>query len=163
MRFLGITETCDLGALYMRLLADGHEVRVSVSEEKARGTMAGLVPRTDDWEAELDWVRAAGADGIVLFEAVSEGFGARQDELRREGFQVIGGSAFGDRLENDRAYAQQLLAALGLQIAGTREFAEAEAADRFLAANPGRYVLKFSGPDFSSGDNYVGERDDGDR
>jgi phosphoribosylamine---glycine ligase len=161
MRFLGVTETCDLGALYMRLLAEGHEVRVAVSDEKARGTMAGLVPRTEDWRSELDWIRSGGDEGIILFEAVSEGFGALQDSLRRDGFNVIGGSAFGDRLENDRAYGQSLLAELGLNVAGTHEFAEAEAADAFLAANPGRYVLKFSGPDFSSGDNYVGHRADG--
>ncbi|MGZ8335186.1 MAG: hypothetical protein ACXWU1_00825, partial [Allosphingosinicella sp.] len=120
-----MTETCDLGALYMRLLAEGHEVRIAVSEEKAQGTMAGLVPRTDDWVAELDWVCAAGDQGIILFEAVSEGFGARQDELRRDGFAVIGGSAYGDRLENDRAFGQQVLAQLGLQVAATREFAAA--------------------------------------
>lgn len=161
MRFLGVTETCDLGALYLRLLAEGHDVRIAVSEEKARGTMAGLVPRAEDWKAELDWVRAAGDQGIILFEAVSDGFGGLQDGLRRDGFAVIGGSAFGDRLENDRAYAQRLLSELGLQVAGTHEFSDAEAADAFLAANPGRYVLKFSGPDFSSGDNYVGHRPDG--
>ncbi len=161
MQFLGVTETCDLGALYMRLLAEGHEVRIAVSEEKAHGTMAGLVPRTGNWEGELEWVRAAGDEGIILFEAVSEGLGALQDRLRHEGYAVIGGSAFGDRLENDRAYAQNVLSGLGLQVAGTREFADAQDADAFLAANPGRYVLKFSGPDFSSGDNYVGQRGDG--
>src|SRR5688572_3020150 len=101
MRILGITETCDLGSLYMRLLAEGHEVRVTVSEPLAQGTMAGLVPRVDDWRAELEWVRAAGPDGVVVFEAV--GFGALQDELRRNGFNVVGGSALGDRLEDDRA------------------------------------------------------------
>ena len=81
MRFLGVTETCDLGALYLRLAEDGHEVRISVSEPLARGTLAGLVGRTDDWRAELDWIRAAGDEGIILFEAVSEGFGALKDEL----------------------------------------------------------------------------------
>jgi phosphoribosylamine--glycine ligase len=158
MRFLGVTETCDLGSLYMRLVAEGHEVKVSVEEEGARGTMAGLVPRTADWRSELAWV---GRDGIILFEAVSEGYGALQDRLRAEGYRVIGGSAFGDRLENDRAYAQQLLAGLGLQIAAVHEFDEAEAGDAFLAAHPGRYVLKFSGAEFASGDNYVGQRADG--
>jgi phosphoribosylamine--glycine ligase len=142
----------------MRLVAEGHEVKVSVEEEGARGTMAGLVPRTADWRSELAWV---GRDGIILFEAVSEGYGALQDRLRAEGYRVIGGSAFGDRLENDRAYAQQLLAALGLRIAAVREFDDARSGDAFLAANPGRYVLKFSGPDFASSDNYVGRRTDG--
>src|SRR5687768_14629602 len=148
MRFLGVTETCDLGSLYMRLAADGHEVKVSVSEKLAAGTLAGLVPRTEDWRAELDWVREAGDDGIILFEAVSEGLGALQDTLRRDGLNVIGGSAFGDRLENDRAFGQQLLEGLGLPIARVHEYDEAAAADAFLATEPGRYVLKFSGPDF---------------
>ncbi|HEX8622168.1 MAG TPA: hypothetical protein VF718_09360, partial [Allosphingosinicella sp.] len=158
MRVLGVTETCDLGSLYMRLVAEGHEVKVFVEEEGARGTMAGLVPHTADWRSELDWV---GPDGIILFEAVSEGYGALQDRLRAEGYRVVGGSAFGDRLENDRAYAQELLAGLGLQIAAVHEFEDARSGDRFLAANPGRYVLKFSGPDFASSDNYVGQLADG--
>ncbi len=161
MRFLGVTETCDLGALYLRLAADGHEVRVSIGEPLAQGTLAGLVPRTADWRAELGWIRAAGADGIILFEAVSEGYGALQDELRRDGFTVIGGSEYGDRLENDRAFAQDLLAGLGLPVAAVRDFADAASADAFLAACPGRYVLKFSGPDHASGDNYVGRLADG--
>jgi phosphoribosylamine---glycine ligase len=158
MRFLGVTETCDLGSLYMRLAADGHDVKVFVEDEGARGTMAGLLPRTGDWRAELDWV---GRDGIILFEAVSEGYGALQDRLRGEGYQVIGGSAFGDRLENDRAFAQALMAGLGLSTAAVRHFGDPESGDAFLAAHPGRYVLKFSGPDFASSDNYVGQGADG--
>ena len=161
MRFLGVTETCDLGSLYMRLAADGHEVKVAVSEKLAEGTMAGLVPRTGDWRAELDWIRGDGGDGIILFESVSEGFGAVQDSLRRDGFTVIGGSAFGDRLENDRAFAQRRLAELGLRTAGVREFDDVAEADAFIAANPARYVLKYSGPDFASHDNFVGRSPDG--
>lgn len=113
MRFLGVGETCDLGDLYVRLQGEGHEVRVAISEPEARGTLAGLVPTTADWRLELEWVRAAPDLGIILFESVSQGFGARQDSLRRDGFQVIGGSSYGDRLENDRAYAQAVLAELG--------------------------------------------------
>ncbi|MEA3001291.1 MAG: phosphoribosylamine---glycine ligase [Sphingomonadales bacterium] len=161
MRFLGVTETCDLGALYLRLQAEGHEVRIAVTEPLAEGTLAGLVPRARAWRAELDWVREVGAEGIILFEAVSEGFGALQDDLRRQGFNVIGGSAFGDRLENDRAFAQALLAQLGFPRGHIWEFSDGAAADAFLAANPGRYVLKFSGPDFESSDNYVGQLEDG--
>lgn len=161
MRFLGVSETCDLGSLYMRLIADGHEVRVFVEEPLAEGTLAGLVPRTPDWRSELGWVRDAGGDGIILFEAVSEGYGALQDELRRDGYQVIGGSAFGDRLENDRSFAQQLLGELGLPIAAVHAFSDAASGDAFLAENPGRYVLKFSGPDFASHDNHVGQMPDG--
>jgi phosphoribosylamine--glycine ligase len=157
MRFLGVTETCDLGALYLRLQADGHEVKVAVAEPLAEGTLSGMIPRSLNWEAELDWVRAAGSDGIILFEAVSEGYGALQDRLRRQGFNVVGGSAFGDRLENDRAFALRLLAELGFPQGHVWEFTNGDDADRFLVEQPGRYVVKFSGPGFRSSDNYVGK------
>ena len=83
-----------------------------------------------------------------------------QDELRGEGFNVIGGSAYGDRLENDRAYAQRVLAAAGLPIARNWEFTDRAAALDFLQKNPARYVVKFNGPDASI-DNYVGRLADG--
>src|SRR4051812_40572899 len=102
MRFLGIGDSCDLGALYMRLLDEGHEVRVHAANPLCHGTLAGIVTRVEDWKAELGWIKAAGRDGIILFENVAEQRGQLQDELRRDGFNVIGGSAYGDRLENDR-------------------------------------------------------------
>ena len=161
MRFLGVGKTCDLGALYLRLIAEGHEVRVAVSEAMAAGTLRGLVPHVADWRSELGWVREAGDGGVVLFENVAEGSGLLQDRLRRDGFHVIGGSAAGDRLENDRAYAQSVLQNLGFSTAKIHEFSGAADADRFLEAHPNRYVLKFNGPDFYSSDNYVGRLADG--
>ena len=161
MRFLGVTETCDLAALYLRLQDEGHQVRVAISEPGARGTLAGMVEQVSDWRAELKWVREAEGEGVILFEAVSEGFGALQDKLRADGFQVIGGSALGDRLENDRAYAQALLAEHGFPAGHVHEFTDAREADTFVQHHPGRYVLKFSGPDFASSDNYVGRLEDG--
>jgi phosphoribosylamine---glycine ligase len=161
MRFLGIGDNCDLGSLYRRLVEEGHEVKVFAGEPLAEGTLKGLVPRTPDWRGELDWVRAAAEDGVILVENVAEERGALQDALRRDGFNVIGGSAFGDRLENDRAFAQDTLASLGFPVARTIAFDDAEAGDRFLAENPGRYVLKFNGPGFAASDNYVGVLDDG--
>jgi phosphoribosylamine---glycine ligase len=155
MRFLGIGDCCDLGALYLRLTGDGHAVKVSIANPLCRGTLAGMVEQTEDWRAELDWIRAAGQDGIVLFENVAHDRGDVQDALRRDGFNVIGGSAFGDRLENDRAYAQRILGELGLSIARTWEFAERVAALEFLDRHPGRYALKFNGPEAGI-DNYVG-------
>jgi phosphoribosylamine--glycine ligase len=156
VRILGITETCDLGSMYLRLQAEGHEVRVSVSHPLACDTMAGMVPRVDDWRAELPWVREAGADGLVLFEAV--GFGELQDQMREDGYNVIGGSAFGDRLENDRAFAQHLLGELGLKVALTREFSDVADAIADLHAHRRRCVLKLNA---SAGDTWIGALPDG--
>ena len=161
MRFLGVGDYCDLNALYLRLVAEGHEVKVAISEPQCHGTLAGMVQRVDDWEAELPWVREVGAEGILLFENVSYGRGSRQDALRADGFNVIGGSAFGDRLENDRAFAQGVLRDLGLPIARVEAFDTVAAATGFIDANPGRYVLKFNGEGFGAADNYVGRLPDG--
>src|SRR3954447_14506417 len=157
MRFLGIGDSCDLGALYLRLLAEGHEVKVSVALPICHDTLAGLVPRVDDWRCELDWIRAAGTEGIILFENVAGQRGQLQDELRRDGFHVIGGSAYGDRLENDRGYAQEVLRGIGLSICPVRAFRERATAIRFLREQPGRYVLKFN----EAYETFVGQLDDG--
>jgi len=140
----------------MRLLNEGHDVKVSVSEPLAGGTMAGLVPRTEDWQSELDWVRSAGRDGLILFEAV--GFGELQDDLRAQGFNVIGGSAFGDRLENERAFAFDLLAKQGINVACASEFTKVADAIANLRSNPRRCVFKRCD---SAGDTFVGTLPDG--
>jgi phosphoribosylamine--glycine ligase len=157
MRFLGIGDSCDLGALYLRLLAEGHDVKVHVANPICNGTLAGLVTHISDWKSELGWIRAAGDDGIVLFENVAEKRGRLQDELRRDGFKVIGGSAYGDRLENDRGYAQDVLGGIGLSICPTTTFLDRQKAIRFLREHPGRYVAKFNG----GYETFVGQLPDG--
>jgi phosphoribosylamine--glycine ligase len=150
MRFLGIGDAADLASLYLRLAGDGHDVKVCIGNPLCRDTLAGLIERVADWKTELEWVRAAGSDGCILFENVGAGRGELQDRLRRDGFNVIGSSAYGARLENDRAYAQRVLADLGLATAAIFEFSDVEEATRFIDRRPARYVLKSNGPDAAS-------------
>jgi phosphoribosylamine--glycine ligase len=157
MRFLGIGDSCDLSALYLRLIAEGHEVKVYIAEPLCRGTLAGLVTQTADWRSELDWIRAAGDEGMILFENTAKSRGELQDRLRREGYYVIGGSSYGDRLENDRAFAQEVLQKIGLSTCPIHRFSNRDAALDFLDAHPGRYVLKFDG----ALPTFVGELSDG--
>jgi len=146
MRFLGIGDAADLASLYLRLAEDGHEIKIYIGNPLCRGTLAGLVNQVADWQAELQWVRAAGRDGCILFENVGAGRGELQDRLRNDGFNVIGSSAYGTRLENDRACAQRILGELGLSTAAVFEFAQAGDARRFIDRRPARYVVKSNGP-----------------
>jgi len=159
MRVLGIGETCDLGDMYWRLRRAGHEVRVWIEDPAARDVFEGLVERTDDWRAELDWIRAGNADSLVVFESASKG--EWQDELRREGFRVVGGSSYGDRLEADREFGQSVLRKAGLRTARTHEFRSFDDAIEFLRRLPGRYVFKNNGADALRTRNYVGQLADG--
>jgi phosphoribosylamine---glycine ligase len=157
MRFLGIGDFCDLSSLYLRLLEEGHEVKVYVSNPLCHDTLASLVTHTSDWREELPWLREAGDKGIVVFENVAEGRGLLQDKMRQEGLNVIGGSGYGDRLENDRAFAQGVLAELGFSTCEVREYDLPQRAIAFVDKCPGRYVVKFNGPR----ESFVGRLDDG--
>jgi phosphoribosylamine--glycine ligase len=158
MRFLGVGEANELGAMYHGLARRGHEVKVFVEEASSRDVFGGMLELTSDWRAELDWLRGGAEPGVALFESAVKG--AEQDALRREGFQVIGGSALGDRLEGERDYGQQVLRGIGLQTARSEHFTDYRAAIGFLQRSGGRYVLKFNGANSPRTRNYIGEMDD---
>jgi phosphoribosylamine---glycine ligase len=157
MRFLGIGKDGSLGDMYLALLRAGHEVRTYIEDPQWRSILRGFIHLTEDWRRELDWVRQEG--GIIIFERADQG--ELQDELRRDGFHVIGGSAFGDRMENDRTFGQVCMRAAGLKTAPTHHFADFNAALAFIAKRPHRYVLKLNGADNASSCNVVGEMENG--
>jgi phosphoribosylamine---glycine ligase len=149
MRVLGIGGGMDLGSMYLRLVATGHDVRVFVADPDARGVLLGMVETVADWRSELDWIRQAGSEGFIVFETSTQG--ELQDQLRGAGFQVIGGSAYGDRLENDRAFGQSVMADAGMNVAPTFSFDGFDEAIRFVSSHPGVYVYKPSDGGFASG------------
>jgi phosphoribosylamine---glycine ligase len=159
MRFLGVGHSCDLGDMYLRLHAAGHEVRVYCRDFAEHGAMERMLTLVSDWREQLAWIREAGADGVLIFETAEHGL--EQEELRREGFSVIGGSALGDRLENDRELGQRALAEAGLHPIPTHTFRDFEQAIAFIEAHPARYVFKLNGSETSSWRNYVGMAPDG--
>ena len=159
MKILGIGEYNELGSIYLRLIEEGHDVRVHIAAEDSRDVLAGMIELVPSWEEALPWIREAGDAGLILFE--DSGYGELQDRLRREGFRVVGGSAFGDRLEQDRVLGQDILRRAGLRTAATHPFSDFDAALAFVAEHPARYVLKFNGTDLPSDANYVGMRVDG--
>lgn len=158
MRILGIGECNDLAAMYAGMQARGHDVKVFVRDEASHGVYAGMLTRTSNWSRELGWVREAGDEGLILFETADQG--AVQDQLRADGFQVIGGSALGDRLEGDREYGQSVLRQAGLCTARSHAFNSYPEALAFLAARRGRYVLKFNGTHSPRTKNYIAQTSD---
>jgi phosphoribosylamine--glycine ligase len=157
MRFLGIGRDGSLGDMYMALLRAGHDVRTYIEDPKWRGILHGFIHVIDDWKRELEWVRQD--NGIIIFERADQG--ELQDALRRDGFNVIGGSAFGDRMENDRSFGQACMRRAGMTTAPTRHFTDFDKALAFVSGRPRRYVLKLNGADHASSCNVVGDMEDG--
>jgi phosphoribosylamine--glycine ligase len=137
MRILAIGPRAYLGDVYLTLRREGHEVRVFAEDPPELRALEGLIDCVKDWRAELDWV---GQDGVIFFERV--GRGALQDDLRAQGFRVVGGSAFGDRLEQEREFGQSVLRGAGFETAASMSFQHPSLAYEWLGRNPGRYVLK---------------------
>lgn len=159
MRYLGVGRYNDLGSLYRRLAEEGHSVAVVTEDAASRDASHPDIVQLADREAGLAWLGQISAEGIVLFEGI--GYGAEADRLRRQGYAVIGGSAFGDRLESDRSFGQRVLREAGIAIAGTWEFADFDEAIAFVRAQPRRYVLKLNGTGYSPAHTYPAELDDG--
>jgi phosphoribosylamine---glycine ligase len=157
MRFLGIGKDASLGDMYLGLIRAGHEVKTYAESPEWRCILGGLIHIVEDWRQELDWIRAG--DGIIIFERAD--MGPLQDELRRDGFRVIGGSAFGDRLENDRAFGQACMSAAGMKTARSHAFKDFKSALAFIKARPHRYVFKLNGSSYASSSNVVGDMEDG--
>src|ERR1700710_2462440 len=157
MRFLGIGKDGSLGDMYLALSQAGHAVKAYIETPQWHGILGGMIQRTGDWRRELDWVRQG--NGIILFEAAD--WGELQDSLRRDGFNVIGGSAAGDRMESDRDFGQQCMRDAGMATAPSRVFTDFRSALAYIAGRPRRYVFKLSGTGYASSRNVVGEMDDG--
>ena len=158
MRILGIGECNDLASMYAGMQSRGHEVKVFVRDEASHGVFAGILPRTDDWNQDLGWIKDAGEEGVIIFETADQG--DAQDQLRAQGFQVIGGSALGDRLEGDREYGQSVLRQAGLRTAFSHPFSAYQDALDFLAVKRERYVLKFNGTNSPRTRNYIAQTQD---
>ena len=159
MKFLGIGEYCDLGAMYLRLVEAGHEVKVYVENSDYHDVYAGMLTFTSDWQSELEWIRKAGQDGIILFESATKG--SIQDALRQDGYQVIGGSALGDMLEGNREFGQKILQKIGMKIANSFRFTDYDKAIDHINNTNKRYVYKSNGANSERTRNYIGMAEDG--
>ena len=137
MRVLVISPRAYLGDIYLALGREGHEVRVFAEDPAEERAFTGMIDCVPEWREELAWL---GRDGVIFFERI--GRGALQDSLRAEGHRVIGGSAFGDRLEQEREFGQAILREAGLSIAESHSFEQPELALEWLGQHPGRFVLK---------------------
>ena len=154
-RFLFVSLSGLIGDIAWQVLKEGHEVRYFIEAEKERDVADGFVPKVDEWEREVDW-----ADVIVFDDTLGQG--ARAQALRARGKAVVGGTAYTDRLEDDRSFGQEELRQAGVNILPYREFEEFEAAIAYVRENPERYVIKPSGEAQNVKRRlFVGEEDDG--
>lgn len=151
MNILCISKNLSGGDLFYRLKEEGHRVKVFIKEKGQRQNLEGMIEKINDWKKELKWV---GKNGLIIFDGT--GYGKIQDELRSQGYSVVGGSYGGERLEDVRQYGQKILSVCGIRSMPSATFNCAKSAIDFLRKNRGPWVLKADGHAQKSF-NYVGK------
>ncbi len=153
--FLFVSIAALISDIAWQVAKEGHQVKYYIDNEKERDIGDGFVPKCADWEREIDW-----ADVIVFDDTLGQG--AKAEALRKRGKRVIGGTAYTDRLEDDRSFGQDELRKAGVNILPYREFTDFDAAIAYVKANPDRYVIKPSGEAGNVKRRlFVGDEDDG--
>jgi len=155
MKILFISKDFSGSGLCLRLHREGNEVRAFVEDPLYGQVLDGLVEKVASLDDGFAWV---GRDGLIVVDDV--GFGELQDRLRADGYAVVGGSAGGDLLENDRVLCQRVLAEHGVRTVPIHYFEHRDDVVRFVRHNPGRWVLKQNGQSDKSF-CYVGMLSDG--
>jgi phosphoribosylamine--glycine ligase len=154
-KFLFVSWESLSGDLAYQIKKEGHEVKVYVKAEWDKDVYDGFLEKIPDYKQFIDW-----AD-VIVFDDV--GFGAEADELREKGKLVVGGSAYTDRLEEDREFGQSEMKRMGMLTLAHWDFSNYDEALSFIEQNPGRYVYKpsgFLGSD-SKGILFLGKDEDG--
>jgi phosphoribosylamine--glycine ligase len=137
-RFLFVSIDALISDIAWQVSRAGNDVRYYIGNEAERQIGDGFVPKVDNWEDHVDW-----ADVIVFDDVLGQG--EKAATLREAGKFVVGGTAYTDRLEDDRTFGQQELRKHGVSILPFEEFTDFDTAIEYVRAHPATYVIKPSG------------------
>ncbi|MBI4163077.1 MAG: phosphoribosylamine--glycine ligase [Candidatus Aenigmarchaeota archaeon] len=155
MKFLFVSQEALAGDLAWQVKKEGHKSKYFIEDKEQKDVCDGFVDKSEDWKADIDW-----ADVIVFDDTL--GFGKVAEKLRKDGKLVVGGTAYTDRLEDDREFGQEEMKSVGMNILPNWNFTDFDGAIKFLKENPGRYVIKPNGLAANEKELlYVGQDDDG--
>jgi len=89
-----------IGDIAWQVSKEGHEVRYYIKDQKEADIGDGFVAKSENPEKDAEW-----ADIIIFDDTLGQG--EKAHALRAQGKKVIGGSAYSDRLEDDRSFGQE--------------------------------------------------------
>ena len=144
-----------IGDIAWQVSKEGHEVRYYIKDQEEADIADGFVAKSENPKKDAEW-----ADIIVFDDTLGQG--EKAHPLRAQGKKVIGGSAYSDRLEDNRSFGQEELKKAGVNIIPYREFDSFDEAMEHVVKNPDRYVIKPSGEAQNVKRRlFVGEEEDG--
>lgn len=136
-----------------RMILDGHKVRLWIEDAKFKENADGLVPKVVDWRPHVQW-----AD-LAVFDYNSKALASIWDQIHKE-VPCFGGSVFGHRLEDDRAFARAIMDRCGLPALESKSFKTLKEAHAHLKSHPVPHAVKPSGSKVEKHHLIVGRRPD---
>jgi phosphoribosylamine--glycine ligase len=127
-----------LGANIAYLLKkEGNSVKLFIQDKNSKNIFDNLVEKTKNWKNELRWVTKK---GLIIFD--DSGFGKIQDDLRKKGYLVFGGSKEADKLEYNRQYTEKIFKEHNIEFFPTKTFDNVIEAAEYASINPNMWVIK---------------------
>lgn len=160
--FLFINMSGDFESIAQRIKQEGYPIFYYKQKGMAKGredTGLGIFEKdeiTDDFWEVINKVPQQNL--IILID--DNGMGDMMDYLKNQGYRVIGGSSYADKIEYQRGLGTKLMEKIGLAIPEEHVFDNIDEAISFMSEQPAseRFVFKPEGEDFAgSSKTYTGK------
>ncbi len=136
MNILFISKSASGIDLVRTLQKEGHNVKLFIEDKNVKSCFTFMVKKIDNWKKELVWAK----DGLIIFD--DSGYGKIQDDLRKKGFNVFGGSEIADKLEFEREYTDYIFNKYKIKTFKTTSFENISKAAEFAIKHRGQWVIK---------------------
>jgi phosphoribosylamine--glycine ligase len=147
-KYLFISALGDSIALALQLLHEGNGVRYYCQDRREIDVADGLIEKVSSWQPSVSWADIIFVDDVSQeIKGSGKYLGGKIAEMLRKRTKktVFGGTEFGDRLENDRIFAQDVFEKAGLDIVPMTEFHDFKKAIKFVEKNKGAWAIKHCG------------------
>lgn len=169
--YLFISKQGDAIPIAQRIAEEGHRVLFYINDPKARRAGDGLVDKHKESGVAISEggrinntvvsSLLSPTPDCIVFDMVGSGFGKLADKLAKK-FPVVGGNAWGDHIELDRAFGAKVMHTMKINYPETFVFSGGDTYKRAIDFVKGRreaYVYKPSGNQPTT-TTYVGEGPD---
>lgn len=135
MKILLHSASGDSAGLAWLMQKEGANVQMYIKDTFSRRIMSGIIPHVETIEEGLK-----NKPDVVIFDL--NGDGGKADEIRKQGFRVVGGSSLADKLEMDRAYGVKVAKQFGIKVPATVEFKKVDEAIAYIKKNKKPLAIK---------------------
>ena len=153
--FTFISKSGDALPIAQRVMDEGHRVVFYINDKDARLVGDGMIEKSnvngvlisDGGVINKEILKSVlhPKPDCVVFDMVGKGYGKAADAIRSQGFPVIGGSQWSDKVELDRIYGAKMMKLAGINTPRTHAFTNYPEAIRFVEEKNKAYVYKPSG------------------